>query len=237
MAELKLHRHHHRHLPRLRLHRRLPHHPSQNHVKSIRLHPNQINPKNAENAASTIINRTLRTIQNPIAIGGGTWTHCHVVKLKSWKFGAILTASPGLKWKHAATTTNCNVAAAVEPVTLWVIEPTLMSWGTRIKWVYYYQLQEGLCSAFDPSSEENNGSDKDSRGMKGALHAISLFEEFKKSRDLHDAFRRLVRLSIIARTLRNSINRKTFDCRKNCAITSIRVKRIPTKTKYQRKAS
>lgn len=51
-----------------------------------------------------------------------------------------------------------------------------------------------FCSAFDPSSEENNGGDKDIRGMKGALHAISLFEEFKKSRDLHDAFRRLVRL-------------------------------------------
>lgn len=31
--------------------------------------------------------------------------------------------------------------------------------------------------------------------MKNAFHAISLFEEFKKSNELHEAFRRLVWIS------------------------------------------
>lgn len=98
-----------------------------------------------------------------------------------------------------------------------------------------------MCGAFNPISEAKDSGDRGGGGgdggMKAALHAISLFEEFKKCRDLHDAFRRLVRLSIITSTFRNSINRKIFDCRKNCAIMSTRAKQIPMKTKYGRKTS
>lgn len=60
--------------------------------------------------------------------------------------------------------------------------------------IHTYRLfQEGICVAFDSSSESSDQDEKhDGDGKIAAVHVISLLEDYKKSDGLHDALMNLV---------------------------------------------